>query len=166
MQMAKLITALMMALVLLGCASSLDDKTYSRDQARRVQQVQFGTVEAITDVVIEGNRSGISKVAGAVVGGIAGSGAGGGTGQDLTTALGAIAGALAGEAIEEGMTRANGLDITVRMDRGELISIVQERAEDDRFRVGDRVRILKIDGSTRVSPWPYQGAGREPEAVM
>ncbi|MEH6812863.1 MAG: glycine zipper 2TM domain-containing protein, partial [Motiliproteus sp.] len=119
--------AIMVSLMMLsGCASTLDDKTYSRDQARRVQTVKFGTIEAINDVVLEGRRTVISKVAGAVVGGIAGSSVGGGKGKDLATAVGAIAGTIAGEALEERATRANGQDITVRMDQGELISIVQE----------------------------------------
>ncbi len=144
-------------LLVAGCASTLDDATYSRDQARRVQTVQFGTIEAINGVVIEGRRGVVGKVAGAVVGGIAGSGVGGGRGQDIATVLGAVAGTVVGETIEEQATRANGLDITVRMDRGELISVVQESTDQDRFRIGDRVRILRIDGDTRVAPWPYQG---------
>ncbi|MCW8885595.1 MAG: glycine zipper 2TM domain-containing protein [Motiliproteus sp.] len=159
--------AVMVALLMLsGCASTLDDKTYSRDDARRVQQVEFGTIEAITDVVIEGRRSGVSKVAGAVVGGIAGSSVGGGKGKDLTTALGAIAGTIAGEAIEERSTRANGQDLTVRMDRGELISVVQELTEQGRFRTGDRVRILRLNGEVRVSPWPHNTQVVDPKAAM
>ena len=163
----NMLTGMMVILLFLtGCASSLDGKTYSRDQARRVQTVQFGTIEAIIDVVIEGERGGASKVAGAVVGGIAGSGLGGGKGKELTTVLGVIAGAVAGGAVEEQVTRADAWDITVRMDRGRLISIVQERSEDDQFRVGDRVRILKIDGITRVSPWPHTATSVDTETTM
>lgn len=164
--MNKVIAVMAALLMLAGCASTLDDKTYSRDQARRVQTVNFGTIEAISDVVIEGRRTGIAKVAGAVVGGIAGSGVGGGKGQDLSTAIGAIAGTLAAEAIEEKATRANGQDITVRMDRGELVSIVQEVTEGGRFRTGDRVRILKLDGEVRVSPWPYNSQHAAPKELM
>ncbi|OMH25597.1 glycine zipper 2TM domain-containing protein [Motiliproteus sp. MSK22-1] len=162
--MNKLTGIAVILLLLTGCASSLDGKTYSRDQARRVQTVQFGTIEAIMDVVIEGERGGVSKVAGGIVGGIAGSGMGGGKGKELTTVLGVIAGAVAGGAIEEKATRANAWDITVRMDRGRLVSIVQERSDADQFRVGDRVRILKIDGVTRVSPWT--GADHDVDAEI
>ncbi len=153
--MKQWLAVLMSVVMVTGCASTLDDQTYSRGQAKRAQTVQFGTIEAITGVVIEGRRGPIGKIAGALVGGIAGSSVGGGKGRQISTVVGAVVGTVAGEAIEEGSTRANGIDITVRMDQGKIISVVQELTEQDRFRVGDRVRILRIDGDVRVAPWPY-----------
>ena len=54
--MYKATTALFIAVVLLlqGCASSLTGDTYSQREARRVQNVEFGWIETVTPVVIEG----------------------------------------------------------------------------------------------------------------
>ena len=58
-------------------------------------------------------------------------------------------GAIAGGAIEEGVTGKEALEITVELDNGQIIAVVQEA--DDQYRVGDRIRILKSsDGTTRV----------------
>lgn len=151
--MKKLVLCLFPVMLLAGCASTLDDQTYSRDEARRVQTIEFGTLEALDSVTLEGERSGISNVAGAVVGGIAGSTVGGGKGAQLTSVLGAIAGSVAGESIQERATRAPGLQLTVRLDTGGLISVVQEASDEERFEIGQRVRIVRSGGEVRVSPW-------------
>lgn len=144
----------LLALVMLvGCAGTQDERTYSRDQARRIQTVELGTIEAINQVVIEGRRSPLSNVAGAVIGGIAGHSVGGGHGQAVGTAVGVIAGGVAGGAIDERLTRANGLDLTILTDNGKMISVVQEISEQSHFQVGDRVRILRLDGDVRVAHW-------------
>lgn len=152
--MKKLLLLLLPFSILAGCASSLDDQTYSRDEARKVQTVEFGTLEGINTVTLEGDSGGLSKFAGAIVGGIAGSTLGGGKGQSLTTAAGAIAGSVAGGAVEEKATRAKGLELTVRMDSGQLISVVQEASDEERFDIGGRVRLLRSGGNVRVTPWP------------
>ena len=47
------------------------------------------------------------------------------------------------------MTRRNGLEITVELDTGELVTVVQEA--DMQFYAGERVRLLRAnDGSSRV----------------
>ena len=70
-----------LALTLGGCASSLTGDTYSRDEARAVQTVRYGTIESLRPVKIEGTKTPIGAGAGAVVGGIGGSGLGGGRGS-------------------------------------------------------------------------------------
>lgn len=150
--MKKLIALFLPLFVLAGCASSLDDKTYSRDEAKRVHTIEFGTLEAINNVKIEGDRGDLSKFAGAVVGGIAGSTVGSGKGSHLGASLGAIAGAVAGGEVEEHATRADGLELTVRKDSGELISIVQEAVDEERFEIGQRVKLVRSRDGIRVSP--------------
>lgn len=135
--------------VLAGCASRQSGDVYSRSQAQRQLSVFYGTVLVVSPVMIEGTKTGLGTVAGGVMGGIAGNTVGGGHGQALATAAGAIGGALLGSAIEEGSTRRNGLEITVELDSGEVIAVVQEA--DDLYAVGDRVRILRgAGGVTRV----------------
>jgi outer membrane lipoprotein SlyB len=137
-------------LVLAGCPASMSGAAYSRDQARGTQDVQYGTVETVRQVLIEGTGTGIGALGGAATGGVLGSGIGGGRGQSLAIIGGALLGGVAGAAAEEGMTRQAGLEIAVRLDSGRIIAVTQ--AADQMFSPGDRVRVLTgRDGTTRVS---------------
>lgn len=135
--------------LLTSCASSRSGQVYSRDQARQEMRVHYGTVREVRPVRIEGTQSGAGVVAGGVAGGVLGSQIGGGKGRVVGGVLGALGGAAAGAMIEEGATRKGGLEITVELDNGELLTIVQE--DDMTFYTGDRVRVLRSnDGSSRV----------------
>lgn len=136
-------------LLLGGCASGLGGKDYTRAQARTVHEVEMGRVESVREVRIEGTKTPIGAGAGAVVGGVAGSTMGGGRGSVVGATVGAVLGGLGGAAAEEGITRKRGLEITVKLDTGRTIAITQ--ADDEAFRVGDRVRVLTGGGVTRVS---------------
>ena len=140
-----------MSLLLSGCASNLQGDTYSRDEARRVQTVRMGTIESLRPVKIEGTKTPIGGGAGAVVGGVAGSAVGGGRGSVVAAVIGAVAGGLLGAATEEGITRTQGVEITVREDDGSMRAYVQAVQENEIFRVGERVRIMTVDGTSRVS---------------
>lgn len=136
---------------LAGCASSLTGESYSRAEARTVQQVEYGRIEALRPVRIEGTKTPIGAAAGTAVGGIAGSGIGGGRGSYVAAVIGAVAGGMAGAAIEEGITRTEGVEITVKMDSGKTIAIVQALSPYERYMVGDRVRILYSGQNARVA---------------
>jgi len=140
-----------LSLLLGGCASSLTGDSYSRDEARRVQTVRMGTIEALRPVKIEGTKTPIGGGAGAIVGGVAGSAVGGGRGSIVAAVIGAVAGGLAGSAAEEGLTRTQGVEITVREDDGSTRAYVQAVQENEVFRVGERVRIMTVDGTSRVT---------------
>ena len=112
--------------------------------------VQYATVDAVRLVRIEGTKTPVGSVAGAAVGGIAGSGVGGGRGQGIATVIGAVAGGVAGAAIEEGVTRRQGVEVTVRLESGQLLAVVQED-QGEGFRPGDRVRVLRDGATTRVA---------------
>jgi outer membrane lipoprotein SlyB len=137
------------AALLAGCASSQSGGVYSRDQVRHEQHVRTGVVESVRQVQIEGTKTPVGTAAGAVVGGIAGSNVGQGKGSTVGAVLGAVAGGIAGSAIEEAVTRKPGLEITVKLDSGSLISIVQEA--DESFRPGEKVRVLSGGGTSRVT---------------
>lgn len=145
----RIIATVVCIAVLGGCAASQSGGTYSRAQARQVQEVEMGVVESVRQVQLEGTKTPIGAVAGAAVGGIAGSNIGGGKGQAVGAILGAVGGGLAGAAVEEGVTRKPGLEITVRLDSGRLIAVTQEA--DETFSPGERVRIISGGGVTRVS---------------
>ena len=150
MNYAKLILSVFVATaVLSGCAASQSGSAYTRSQARQVQEVQMGKVESVRQVQIEGTKTQIGTGAGAIIGGVAGSSVGGGRGSTIGAVLGAVGGGMAGAAVEEGVTRKPGLEITVQLDGGRIIAVTQEA--DEAFRVGERVRVLTGGGVTRVT---------------
>lgn len=152
---ALLLPSLVFCLGLAGCADKLSGDTYSRDEARRTMAVQYGTVDAVRPVVLEGDRNMLGQGSGAVIGGIAANTVSGGRGQALATAVGAVAGAVAGGMAQEKITRAQGAEIIVRLDNGSGIAVVQEVGSINEFVSGQRVRLMQVDGKTRVAPLNY-----------
>ncbi|TRX75814.1 outer membrane lipoprotein [Pseudomonas mangiferae] len=142
-------TAVTMALG--GCTSDLTGDSYSRDEARAVQTVRMGTIESLRPVKIEGTKTPIGAGAGAVIGGVGGSAIGGGRGSVVAAVIGAVAGGVLGAMTEEGITRTQGVEITVREDDGSLRAYVQEVEPNQIFRVGERVRINTLNGTSRVT---------------
>ncbi|KMN09006.1 outer membrane lipoprotein [Pseudomonas helleri] len=140
-----------MTVLLSGCASNLTGDTYSRDEARRVQTVRTGTIVALRPVQIEGTKTPIGAATGAVIGGVGGSAIGGGRGSIVTAVIGAVAGGLLGSAAESGLTKTQGVEITVREDDGSTRAYVQQVEPNQVFRTGERVRIMTVDGTSRVT---------------
>ncbi|HKE45188.1 MAG TPA: hypothetical protein VKB41_11700 [Steroidobacteraceae bacterium] len=141
--------ALSGALVLGGCESN-SGNVYPHNQARTAWTVDEGKVSGIREVKIEGQRTGLGRIGGGYVGYEVGRYAVNGRATDVAGAVGAVAGAVAGGATEEAITRAQGLEITVALDKGESIAVVQ--AADQQFAVGERVKILRRgDGAARVT---------------
>lgn len=143
------ILPVMLVVTLVGCASSNSGSVYSRDEAKRVQTIKTGTVETVRNVKLEGTKSPVGTIAGGAIGGIAGSSIGHGNGSTIAAVIGAVAGGLAGSALEEVTTRKEALEITIKLDGGGLVAIVQE--SDEQFKAGDRVRIIESAGNSRVS---------------
>jgi outer membrane lipoprotein SlyB len=145
-----LCAAVLAASLTAGCASSASSKVYPRRQAQQAWTVEYGRVADIDVVTIEGDRSYVGQVGGGYVGYEVGRAAVDGSGRDVAGAVGAVAGAVAGGAIEERVTRQDGLQITVELDKGPTIAVVQ--ATDQQFEVGERVKILRGQrGAARVT---------------
>lgn len=143
---------LVLSMGLSGCVTSnLTGTTYRAGEARTAQEVQFGVVESVTPVVIEGHtEAGVGAGAGALVGGVAGSNIGRGRGAIVGSVLGAVAGGVAGQAIEKQATQKQGQEITVRLTSGRLMSVVQEVANGQFFKPGDQVKLLQMGRTARV----------------
>lgn len=142
--------ALASALVITGCATrSNSGAVYTSGQTQREQLVRMGVIESVRPVTIQNRESGVGTVAGAVVGGVAGGGIGGGRGGAVDAVIGAVVGGIAGQAIENAANKQNGLEITVRLENGEMRAIVQ--TADEVFQPGERVRILSSGGVSRVT---------------
>ena len=136
--------------LLAGCAgSSSSGSVYSSRQTRGEQTVRMVVGDSVRHVTIEGEQGPVGAIAGGAVGGVAGSNIGGGKGSTIGSILGAVAGGVAGNMIERKITTKKGLEITVKLDNGELRAITQEA--DEEFKPGERVRLLSGSGITRVS---------------
>lgn len=133
-----------------GCAPSTSGNVISRNQTNQALTVMPGVVTATREVQIDSTKSGAGAVIGGVSGGVIGSTIGG-TKHDrrVGAVVGALAGGLIGAGIENAATTKPGLEITVKLDSGETIAVVQ--GADTVFHPGDRVELLKsFDGTVRV----------------
>lgn len=149
MKFLRLLVIASLSILVAACASSNSGSVYSRDDARRVQTVKTGVVESVRTVKLEGTKTPIGTAAGGVIGGVAGGSIGRGAGSTIAAVIGAVAGGIAGSALEEGVTRKDALEITVKLDGGAMIAIVQEA--DEAFKPGDKVRIVENADTSRVT---------------
>ncbi|HET7403661.1 MAG TPA: hypothetical protein VFJ62_17820 [Usitatibacter sp.] len=117
--------AVLCALLLGGCAYPAGSRDYRGYQVMGEQSVRFGVVESVRDVRINPGQTGVGTVGGAALGGILGSN------------------------VEHSANDRPGLEVTVLLDSGKYVAIVQE--PDEAFRQGDRVRVVSGHGTTRVT---------------
>lgn len=146
-----LVAGLTVITALSGCAVTPNSaNVYRSSQTMGEQTVRMGVVESVREVSIDKGASGVGQLAGAAVGAVAaGSSIGGGNGAIVAGLLGAVAGGLVGQNVEANMVNRRGLEITVKLDNGNLSAVTQDA--DELFRAGDRVRLLSSGRSTRVT---------------
>jgi outer membrane lipoprotein SlyB len=152
---AALAMSLLSIAALQGCANySSSPDVYTSTAAQREETVRFGTLESVRAVKIQmnnGQPTGLGAIGGGALGAaVGGTAIGHGNGSVLAAIVGGVAGAVAGNAIENGVAVRDGLELTVRLDNGDLRAITQEQTGEV-FRAGDRVRLLSSGGSTRVT---------------
>jgi outer membrane lipoprotein SlyB len=143
-----LLAALAGGLILSGCASR-GGKTYNDSEVRTVHTIQLGTILSVNEVMVEEDPSFVGPAIGGVAGGVLGSLLGGGSGRTLTILGGAALGALLGGAGESAVRRYQATELTVELENGQTIVVVQ--GNDEIFVKGDRVRVLHTgEGTARV----------------
>ena len=142
------------ASLLLGACAPLAPEgmpVYAPMQANRPQTVEMGYVEQLRPVRIGGSRSGAGAATGAFVGGVGGSFVGGSWEANVVGMLvGTILGAITGAALEEGATARDGVEVSVRLDTGGRVVVVQD-ASIDALKTGDRVRVVSDGPMARVA---------------
>jgi outer membrane lipoprotein SlyB len=127
-----------------GCASSQPHRPYT------ASQVTYGEVVETRSAEIAGRSTQIGRWGGASIGRAIGYEQAGGNWM-LAGAVAGVAGAVAGEAFERKVTAKDGLEVTVRLDDGSVIAILQDASVA--FEPGEKVRVLRgSDGSASVSP--------------
>jgi outer membrane lipoprotein SlyB len=136
---------------LTACASQpTSNNVYKPRQTQNEQTIRMGVVESVREVTIDPGQSGVGTMAGAALGGLAaGSSIGQGNGAIAAGIVGAVVGGMIGQKVESNVNNRKGLEITVRLDNGEMKAITQDA--DEVFRSGERVRLLNSGGVTRVT---------------
>lgn len=138
------------ALLAVACAPEPSPNTFTSGETMRAVPVQFGTVESARGVEIRPGQTRLGAITGAVLGGVGGSQIGRSTAANIA---GATAGAAAGAAVGSGLqgsARTNGVEITLRLDSGDMVAVVQPGDPRD-FRRGDRVRVTGDGENVRVT---------------
>lgn len=133
-----------------ACTPARTSTSYSSSEAMRAQTVVFGRVAAVRQVDIRPGQTRLGMGTGAILGGIAGSQIGGGTAANIAGGVaGAVAGGALGSALQ-GSQRTHGIEITVTLESGQSVAIVQP-GDINEFRVGDRVRVVGDSENARVT---------------
>jgi len=118
-------------------------------QSGEEQDVRTGVVEEVRRVPLPSSSGFIGTLGGGAAGGIAGGTVGSGRGSQAASVAGAVAGSIAGRALENAASAKEGLEISVRLDSGSLLLVLQPDGES--FKPGERVRVLSGAKSTRVT---------------
>lgn len=134
----KLLYASVLSLLLLGGCATNKGPEYDGNSYNQIKRVEIGRVIAEKPVVI--SDSGTGTFLGAVIGTVLGSTIGRGSGTTLAMLGGGLAGGYAGSQVG----KANGAELTVELESGEVVVVVVKGI--DYIVVGDRVRIIK-DGN-------------------
>lgn len=138
------------ALVVAGCTTPDSANVYSKHEMRRPAKVRSGVIEQIRLVKME-DAMGIGAVTGAAIGGIAaGSNIGDGRGSLVAGIVGALLGAILGDKIERGVVRKDVLEITLRLENGERLVIVEDA--DINLQPGQAVDVIDDGRTARVVP--------------
>lgn len=147
----QLVLGSVTVMMIAACSTPLTSNHYTRNDVRMVQDVDYGRVIGLREVIIDGTNSGQGAATGALMGGLGGSTLGTGNANILTTAGGALLGSVAGGGLEEMVTRVQGVELIVELNSGRRIAVVQE-GRVSFFSVGQKVRVMSIGGSARVTP--------------
>ena len=132
--------------------TSLQPDVVNRSDAQKDQYVVFGTIADITNVLIEGDRE-VGAAAGLAIGGVAGKkSTDSDLGSDVASVLGGLMGSAIGSEIGSAITKKNGVELLIETDAGRFISIIQE-VSDFKYSKGQKVRIIKRNGKSRVIPF-------------
>lgn len=151
-KVALVVAIALSTMTLAGCAQNPYGNAYNVNDARQVQVVHYGTILRTQAVTINGNGNGIGTLAGGAIGGILGSTVGGGKGAEIASIGGALLGGFLGNGAGNEISKRNGVNLTIKMDSGETVSIVQQVNPKVLFRVGERVQVNMMDGTARVTP--------------
>ena len=142
--------AALATLALGGCVTTQMAGDFPARELGAAEAVKFGVAYSVRAVQVDAPPTYIGAGGGALLGGLAGSTIGHGVGSAAGAVAGALLGGVAGNAIERRATQTQGEEITVRLDDGSFISVIQ--ANEPFIVPGERVELLSSGGVNRVVP--------------
>ncbi|MEZ5448092.1 MAG: glycine zipper 2TM domain-containing protein [Thiolinea sp.] len=147
-------TLLLLGTTLLGVTACSNAPTssdvYSTASTGVLQEVKFGEVLGVRNIIIEQNSTETGQAAGGIIGAVAGSEVGKGKGRIVGGVVGAVAGSAIGSVVDRNVQARPGVELTLRMDSGRTVAIVQLAGEV--FQPGERVKVLTDrNGRARVT---------------
>lgn len=142
----------LMAFSLAGCVTNGQSR-YNYDQVGRASVVEFGTVLASRPIDITGKNTGAGSVIGGTTGGLIGTQIGQGNGGIAGVVGGVIVGAVIGGLAEQAAANRTGIEYTVVLQNGKVLTLAQEQQAGDRvFENGERVMVQANGSYQRVLP--------------
>ena len=139
--------------MILGVSCSMTDykpESISKYQAGKIETVLIGTILQLESVIIEGDRD-LGASAGAAVG--ADLGSDNDKAPVAAGVIGALIGSAVGAEIGSKINEKRAIELTIELDNGKIISIVQEVSEKYSFFERQRVKIVKSNYRSRVQPF-------------
>lgn len=154
--MKKLIVLSLSSLLLLtNCAKNISSSEYSEEEVGAIKYTYKGVIISSRAVKVQGgdsvedNKTGL--LGGGLAGGLLGSQIGQGRGQVVGAVLGAAAGAIGGSFLEKGLKSQEGIEYSVELKDGRIMSIVQ--GKDNPLSIGQRVLVMiGSKGRSRLVP--------------
>ena len=136
----KILLSISVASLLLfsGCATNTGPE-YDGNTYNQIKRYETGVVIESRPVVIKGDGTG--KFMGAIIGAVLGSLVGSGDGSTLASLGGGLGGYYAGGEV----AKANGEELTVKLDNGKQIVVV---IKGNRFSAGSHVKIIRNSNNT------------------
>jgi outer membrane lipoprotein SlyB len=144
---------LVIPLLVLTCCSPQGQSRYNYDEVGQISVVEFGTIISARQVDITGKNTGTGAVLGGTAGGLVGSAIGKGGGNAAAIVGGLVIGAVAGAVAEQAMANHVGLEYTILLRNGKVITLVQDQEKKDRvFQPNERVMVQVSGSYERVLP--------------
>jgi len=142
-------------LFLAQCTKELGSDTYSDSETDSPKQVYRGTIINAREVTVKASDklsdNTLGTVGGGVGGALIGSQFGKGSGSTVGMVLGALAGAFGGAAAQDKLSTQKGMEYSVELESGRILTIVQ--GLDPRMQPGQYVTVMVgKKGRSRVVP--------------
>ena len=148
----KFILPIMIFAFLMSCQKP-NRNVYNYNEVGKTIAVSFGTVLQVRSIGIIGENTGYGAAGGALAGAAGGTYIGSGDGNAWAVAGLAVAGGVIAYLIEQGLSDREGLEYTVILENGVVITTVQEVPDDDKaLKVNSRVIVQTQGGYQRILP--------------
>ncbi len=156
--MKKCVLVILSLSLLAACSRETSSDVYDSQNFGEATKTYPGVIEESHEVTVtngeglQDNTTGL--LGGGVVGALLGSCIGKGDGKIVGAAVGGLAGATGGAAIEQGLKTEKAMQYIVKLDNGELRTVVQ--AAEPRLYPGQKVYLMEAHrGRSRVVARPH-----------